>query len=65
MGFYHGPRGHYGSRWKRGKSLKAIGRAFGKESLVDIYFLVAPHGGFRPAERRGCQVGIDACRNAR
>jgi len=38
-------------RWKRGESLKAIGRAFGKESS-SIYFLVAPHGGFRPAERR-------------
>jgi hypothetical protein len=37
-------------RWKRGESLKAIGRAFGKESS-SIYFLVAPHGGIRPAER--------------
>jgi len=32
-------------RWKRGESLKAIGRAFGKQSS-SIYFLVAPHGGF-------------------
>ena len=32
-------------RWKRGESLKAIGRAFGKESS-SIYFLVAPHEGF-------------------
>jgi hypothetical protein len=31
-------------RWKRGESLKAIGRAFGKPSS-SIYFLVAPHGG--------------------
>src|SRR5258708_7282000 len=31
-------------RWKRGESLKAIGRAFGKQSS-SIYFLVAPHGG--------------------
>jgi len=31
--------------------LKAIGRAFGKQSS-SIYFLVAPHGGIRPAERR-------------
>ena len=37
-------------RWKRGESLKAIGRAFGKQSS-SIYFLVAPHGGIRPAER--------------
>src|SRR6202007_3067220 len=37
-------------RWKRGESLKAIGRAFGKESS-SIYFLVAPHGGIRPAQR--------------
>src|SRR3954449_4317099 len=28
-------------RWKRGESLKAIGRAFGKQSS-SIYFLVAP-----------------------
>src|SRR6266478_2288806 len=35
-------------RWKRGESLKAIGRAFGKPSS-SIYFLVAPHGGIRPA----------------
>src|SRR5450759_4797967 len=34
-------------RWKRGESLKAIGRAFGKQSS-SIYFLVAPHGGIRP-----------------
>ena len=38
-------------RWKRGESLKAIGRAFGKQSS-SIYFLVAPHGGIRPAQRR-------------
>src|SRR5260221_4340619 len=37
-------------RWKRGESLKAIGRGFGKQSS-SIYFLVAPHGGIRPAER--------------
>src|SRR5664280_2523467 len=37
-------------RWKRGESLKAIGRAFGKQSS-SIYFLVAPHGGIRPAQR--------------
>jgi hypothetical protein len=30
-------------RWKRGESLKAIGRVFGKQSS-SIYFLVAPHG---------------------
>jgi hypothetical protein len=38
-------------RWKRGELLKAMGRAFGKESS-SIYFLVAPHGGIRPAEQR-------------
>ena len=32
-------------RWRRGESLKAIGRAFGKPSS-SIYFQVAPHGGF-------------------
>ena len=44
-------------RWKRGESLKAIGRAFGKPSS-SIYFLVAPHGGFRPAERRRSRLAL-------
>jgi len=44
-------------RWKRGESLKAIGRAFGKESS-SIYFLVAPHGGFRPAEQRRSRLAL-------
>ena len=46
-------------RWKRGESLKAIGRAFGKPSS-SIYFLVAPHGGIRPAQQASLQAGIDA-----
>jgi hypothetical protein len=46
------------ARWKRGESLKAIGRAFGKQSS-SIYFLVAPHGGIRPAQR-SLQAGLDA-----
>src|SRR5258708_5334413 len=44
-------------RWKRGESLKAIGRAFGKPSS-SIYFLVAPHGGIRPAERRRSRMAL-------
>ncbi len=44
-------------RWKRGESLKAIGRAFGKQSS-SIYFLVAPHGGIRPAERRRSKLAL-------
>src|SRR5262245_60178580 len=44
-------------RWKRGESLKAIGRAFGKPSS-SIYFLVAPHGGIRPAERRRFRLAL-------
>ena len=44
-------------RWKRGESLKAIGRAFGKPSS-SIYFLVAPHGGIRPAERRRSRLAL-------
>jgi hypothetical protein len=35
-------------RWKRGESLKAIGRAFGKQSS-SIYFLVAPCRLIQPA----------------
>src|SRR5665811_1479912 len=44
-------------RWKRRESLKAIGRAFGKQSS-SIYFLVAPHGGFRPAERLRSRLAL-------
>ena len=44
-------------RWKRGELLKAIGRAFGKPSS-SIYFLVAPHGGIRPAERRRSRLAL-------
>jgi len=44
-------------RWKRGESLKAIGRAFGKESS-SVYFLVASHGGIRPAERRRSRLAL-------
>ena len=43
--------------WKRGESLKAIGRAFGKPSS-SIYFLVAPHGGIRPAQRRRSRLAL-------
>src|ERR1700749_4080833 len=44
-------------RWKRRESLKAIGRAFGKQSS-SIYFLVAPHGGIRPAERHRSRLAL-------
>src|SRR3974390_3398732 len=44
-------------RWKGGESLKAIGRAFGKPSS-SIYFLVAPHGGIRPAQRRRSRLAL-------
>src|SRR5207244_12484831 len=44
-------------RWKRGESLKAIGRAFGKPSS-SIYFLVAPYGGIRPAQRRRSRLAL-------
>src|SRR4029078_8900667 len=44
-------------RWKRGESLKAIGRAFGKPSS-SIYFFVAPHGGIRPAQRRRSRLAL-------
>src|SRR6202140_5336550 len=44
-------------RWKRGESLKAIGRAFGKPSS-SIYCLVARHGGIRPAQRRRSRLAL-------
>ena len=59
FGFTTAEKTELWDRWKRGESLKAIGRAFGKPSS-SIYFLVAPHGGIRPAKRRPLQAGIDA-----
>jgi hypothetical protein len=50
-GFTAAEKTEWWDRWKRGESLKAIRRAFGKQSS-SIYFLVAPHGGIRPAGRR-------------
>src|SRR6202165_4654449 len=44
-------------RWKRGESLKCVGRGFGKPSS-SIYFLVAPHGGIRPAQRRRSRLAL-------
>jgi IS30 family transposase len=44
-------------RWRRGESLKAIGRAFGKPSS-SIYCLVSPHGGIRPASRRRSRLAL-------
>ena len=50
-------------RWQRGESLKAIGRAFGKESSSSIYLhLVAPHGRVHvPRSYVAPGFGIDAC----
>src|SRR6202161_3219229 len=56
-GFTSAEKTELWDRWKRGESLKAIGRAFGKESS-SIYFLVAPHGGIRPAERRRSRLAL-------
>ena len=50
-------RRSYGIAGSEGESLKAIGRAFGKPSS-SIYFLVAPHGGIRPAERRRSRLAL-------
>src|SRR5260370_41884157 len=44
-------------RWKRGESLKAFGRAFGKQSS-SIYFLVAAYGGIRPSQRRPSRLAL-------
>jgi hypothetical protein len=56
-GFTAAEKSELWGRWKRGESLKAIGRAFGKQSS-SIYFLVAPHGGIRPAERRRSRLAL-------
>jgi transposase, IS30 family len=55
-GFTAAEKAELWDRWKRGESLKA-GRAFGKQSS-SIYFLVAPHGGIRPAERRRSRLAL-------
>ena len=44
-------------RWRRGESLKAIGRSFGKPSS-SIYVQVAPHGGIRPSPRRRSRLAL-------
>ena len=44
-------------RWQRGESLKAIGRAFGKQSS-SIYFQISPHGGIRPPARRRSRLAL-------
>ena len=43
--------------WRRGESLKAIGRAFSKPSS-SIYYQLAPHGGIRPASRRRSRLAL-------
>src|SRR5271169_2996355 len=44
-------------RWRRGESLKAIGRAFGKPSS-SIYCQLAPHGGIRPSPRHRSRLAL-------
>jgi hypothetical protein len=56
-GFTAAEKTELSERWKRGESLKAIGRAFGKPSS-SIYFLVAPHGGIRPALPRRSRLAL-------
>src|ERR1700704_5468602 len=56
-GFTAAEKAELWDRWKRGESLKAIGRAFGKP-YSSFVFLVAPHGGIRPAERRRSRLAL-------
>jgi IS30 family transposase len=44
-------------RWKRGDSLKAIGELLVSSHRRSI-FLVAPHGGIRPAQRRRSRLAL-------
>ena len=55
--FYRGRKDGIMGPLEARRSLKAIGRAFGKESS-SIYFLVSPHGGFRPAEQRRSRLAL-------
>jgi len=43
--------------WRRGETLKAIGRPFGKPSS-SIYFQLAPYGGIRPAPRHRSRLAL-------
>src|SRR5436189_5592527 len=56
-GFTAAEKAELWDRWKRGESLKAIGRAFGKPSS-SIYFQVSPYGGIRPAPRRRSRLAL-------
>src|SRR5258705_1666862 len=60
-GFTAAEKAELWDRWTRGESLKAIGRAFGKQSS-SIYFLVAPHGGIRPDQRRRSRLALTPAR---
>jgi len=44
-------------RWRRGDSLKSIGRAFDKPSS-SIYFQLAPHGGICPRPRQRSRLAL-------
>ena len=44
-------------RWRRGDSLKSIGRAFDKPSS-SIYFQLAPHGGICPPTRQRSRLAL-------
>jgi IS30 family transposase len=50
-GFTTAEKAELWERWKRGESLKSIGRAFDKPSS-SIYFQIAPYGGICPAPRQ-------------
>ena len=56
-GFTAAERTEMWDRWQQGESLRAIGRAFGKESS-SIYFQLSPHGGIRPAPRRRSKLAL-------
>ena len=56
-GFTAAERTEMWDRWQRGESLKAIGRAFGKESS-SIHHQLSPHGGIRPAPRRRSRLAL-------
>ena len=56
-GFTAAEKSELWDRWRRGESLKAIGRAFGKPSS-SIYVQVAPHGWVRPSPRRRSRLAL-------
>ena len=57
VGFTAAQRAELWDRWRKGESLKAIGREFGKPSS-SIFAHIKPTGGISPAPRRRSRLAL-------